>query len=401
MDQDKITVRKLSAEDLDQYNELLRYAFQITETDLLETGWERDEIRQSKFAILQNAHVLGCFDGDDLVSQFAVYPINMNIHSEVYSIGVITGVATYPEYSGMKLMTILMRQSLTHMRETGQSLALLYPYSIPLYRHRGWEIISDKMKYKISDKQLPQNIEVPGYVRRVDEDNADLIDLHARFAAQTHGCLFRNELAWEEYWRWDEEDINVAIYYNADDVPMGYMVYLIAEDIFRIKEMIYINYEAFRGLLKYVAAHDSMIDEVRGSHYYSEPIAFKLDDSEIKETIRPYLMGRIIDFEQFLEKYRFEDDADGISITFNVTDPFLEWNNRKFTVAINKGKGKIVNTESKYKASLSIGTLTTLLLGYKNPMELAKIERIEASEETIKLIHHALIEDKPYISDYI
>jgi predicted acetyltransferase len=257
------------------------------------------------------------------------------------------------------------------------------------------------MKYKISDKQLPHNIEVEGYVRRVDDDDADLIELHNRFAAQTNGCLFRNELAWEEYWRWDEEDINVAIYYNSDDVPMGYMVYLISEDIFRIKEMIYINHEAFKGLLKYVAAHDSMIDEVRGSHYYSEPIAFKLDDSEIKETIRPYLMGRIIDFEQFLEKYRFEDDADGISITFDVTDPFLEWNNRKFTVAINKSKGKIVNTESKYKAKLSIGTLTTLLLGYKNPMELAKIERIEASEETIKLIHHALIEDKPYISDYI
>jgi predicted acetyltransferase len=228
-----------------------------------------------------------------------------------------------------------------------------------------------------------------------------LIDLHARFAAQTHGCLFRNELAWEEYWRWDEEDTNVAIYYDADDVPMGYMVYLIAEDIFRIKEMIYINYEAFRGLLKYVAAHDSMIDEVRGSHYYSEPIAFKLDDSEIKETIRPYLMGRIVDFEQFLEKYRFEDDADGISITFDVADPFLECNNRKITVEINKGKGKIVKTESKYKASMSIGTLTTLLLGYKNAMELAKIERIDANEETIKLIHNVLIEGKPYISDYI
>jgi len=401
MESDKIKVKKLSAEDLDQYNELLRYAFQITEADLLETGWERDEIRQSKFAILQNAHVLGCFDGDQLVSQFAVYPINMNIHSVVYPIGAITGVATYPEYSGMRLMTILMRQSLEYMRKEGQSLALLYPYSIPLYRYRGWEIISDKMKYKISDKQLPQNIEVPGYVRRVDEDDDELIDLHARFAAQTHGCLFRNELAWEEYWRWDEEDINVAIYYNTDDVPMGYMVYLISEDIFRIKEMIYLNHEAFKGLLKYVAAHDSMIDEVRGSHYYSEPIAFKLDDSEIRETIRPYLMGRIVDFEQFLEKYRFADYASGVKITFDIADPFLEWNNRKFTVEIESGKGKIADGESEYKASLSIGTLTTLMLGYKNAMELAKIERIEASEETIKLIHQVLIEGKPYISDYI
>jgi predicted acetyltransferase len=182
---------------------------------------------------------------------------------------------------------------------------------------------------------------------------------------------------------------------------MGYMVYLISEDIFSIKEMIYINHEAFKGLLKYVSAHDSMIDEVRGSHYYSEPIAFKLDDSEIRETIRPYLMGRIIDFEQFLAKYRFKDDVSGVCITFDVADPILGWNDRQFTVAIENGRGKLIEKESKYKASLSIGTLTTLLLGYKNAMELAKIERIEASDETIKMIHNVLIEGKPYISDYI
>ena len=31
------------------------------------------------------------------------------------------------------------------MRENHRSFALLYPYSIPLYRNLGWEIISNKM----------------------------------------------------------------------------------------------------------------------------------------------------------------------------------------------------------------------------------------------------------------
>lgn len=38
-----------SESDLDQYNALLRYAFQVTEQDLSETGWRDDEIKQSKF----------------------------------------------------------------------------------------------------------------------------------------------------------------------------------------------------------------------------------------------------------------------------------------------------------------------------------------------------------------
>ena len=45
--------------------QLLRYAFQVTEQELAETGWQDDEIKQSKFPVLERADVLGCFDGDN------------------------------------------------------------------------------------------------------------------------------------------------------------------------------------------------------------------------------------------------------------------------------------------------------------------------------------------------
>lgn len=189
MDKNHFLIRKLSVDDLDQYDRLLRYAFQVTEGALQESGWEDEDIRQSKFPILARASVLGCFDGESLVSQFAVYPVKMNIHSVIYPVGFVTSVATYPEYAGMGLMSRLMKQSLTDMRERGRTLALLYPYSIPLYRKRGWEIISDKMSYRIRDVQLPRHVDAPGYVRRVPEESPDLMHLHARFAQQTHGCL--------------------------------------------------------------------------------------------------------------------------------------------------------------------------------------------------------------------
>lgn len=111
--------------------------------------------------------------------------------------------------------------------------------------------------------------------------------------------LFRNALAWEEYWRWDYDDTVVAIYYSVENKPLGYMVYLIRNDIMHIKEMIYLNREAQKGLWEYIHAHDSMIDEVRGNTYFNEPVAFDMDDGDIKETIRPYIMGRIVDIEKF------------------------------------------------------------------------------------------------------
>ncbi|MCK9526576.1 MAG: GNAT family N-acetyltransferase [Limnochordia bacterium] len=396
-----IEIRKLSIADIDQYNELLRYAFQVTEKNLLDYGWENDEIRKSKFPVLENAHVLGCFDQGSLVSQFAVYPMDMNIHSAIFPIGFITSVATYPEYSRRGLMSRLMKQSLLEMRERGQSVAILYPFSIPLYRHRGWEIISDKMTWRIRDAKMLVRKEVPGYVRRVPGDSPDLIALHSRFAKKTHGCLFRNDLAWDEYWRWDVDDTTVAIYYGEDRVPLAYMVYRIDADTMYVKEMVYINMEAKMGLLRYINAHDSMVDEVRGNNYSGESIAFALSDSDIKETIRPYIMGRIVDFELFLRQYRFRTEADGKSLTFRISDPFLEWNNRSYTVEFGGGVGELTTKPSRYEVRLSIGTVTTLLLGYKRAPDLAALGRLEASEETIELLDAAVIRKKPYISDYI
>ncbi len=154
----KLNMRYLDTDDAEQYNDLLRYTFQVTEDELAATGWEDDEIMQSKFPVLERADVLGCFDGDRLVSQFAAYPLKMNIYGKVFQVGFVTSVCTYPEYTGQGIMKKLMFAELSHMRKQGRSFALLYPYSIPLYHHLGWEIISNKISYVIKDNQIPNKL---------------------------------------------------------------------------------------------------------------------------------------------------------------------------------------------------------------------------------------------------
>ena len=374
------TVRYLTTDDLEQYDTLLRYSFQVTEQDLFDTGWRSDEMQQSKFPVLERADVLGCFDGDYLVSQVAVYPLRANIYGVFYPIGFVTSVCTYPEYTGNGIMKRLMYQSLVHMRERRQPFAMLFPYSIPLYRKLGWEIISDKITYTVKDRQMPSNAEAPGFVRRVDWDNEDFMRLHERFASVTHGCLFRNSLAWEEYWRWDKDDTVVAIYYDVQNTPSGYMVYLIKDDIMYIKEMIYLNREAQEGLWEYIRAHDSMIDEGHGNSYYNEPIAFDMDDGDIREMIRPYIMGRIVDVEQFLLLYRCDPREKGVCFALEITDSFLPWNNRTVSVRFEKGRCSLTEETAQYRVGLSISTLSTLLLGYKTAAKLYRLGRIDADE---------------------
>lgn len=400
--QNDFSIRVLTKDDAEEYNALLRYAFQVTEAELAETGWKDDEIKQSKFPVLERADVLGCFNGEELVAQFAVYPLDMNIYGQKYEVGFVTSVCTYPEYTGHGIMKKLMKKSLTRMKQSSKSFALLYPYSIPLYRRLGWEIISNKMTYVVKDTQIPTKISEPGYVRRVQWNDRQFMELHARFAEKTHGCLYRNNLAWEEYFRWDEDDTMVAIYYTTDDIPCGYMVYLISSDIMHIKEMIYLNREAQLGLWEYIHAHDSMIDEVRGNNYYSEPIAFELDDSDIKETIRPYAMGRIIDIEQFIQQYKCDPDGPGGCFCFEIEDELLPWNNKTFVVTFKEGKCELDSGMTpQFHMKMSIGTFTTLLMGYKTAEKLLHMGKIEATADAAGKLDDILYQEIPYVSDYI
>ena len=42
-DENNYTLRPLTIDDAEEYNALLRYAFQVTEQELAETGWKDDE----------------------------------------------------------------------------------------------------------------------------------------------------------------------------------------------------------------------------------------------------------------------------------------------------------------------------------------------------------------------
>lgn len=400
----KLEIRKVGLEHLEQYDNLLRYAFQVTDEELLKVGWEDDEIRLAKVPILEAADVLGWFEGENLVSQISVYPMQMNIQGTIYDVGYITGVSTYPEYSGVGLMSKLMQKSLANMRARGQSLSLLYPYSIPFYRHKGWDLISDKMTFHIRDVQLPTKISAPGRVRRLEEEEnePDLYALHDRFARLTHGCLIRNKLAWDEYWRWEVDDITVAVYYSESNEPLGYMVYLLKNDIMRIKEMVCLNNEAWNGLWEFITAHESMIDAVNGNNFSNNSIAYWLEDSDIRESIQPYMMARIVDFEQFIQKYNFLQVGRPAHLTFNISDPLLEWNNRTFNVKVAPGeKPRLSNSASDNVLALSIGTLTTMLMGYKTPAYLHRIERLKTDKTTLAVLDAIIPKEKAYISDYI
>lgn len=397
----QLVMKKVTKEHLEQYNKLFRYVFQVTNRELSEVGWANDEIIQEKAPALEHADVIGWFDNDKLVSQVAVYDFKVTIFNKAYKMGGLTSVGTFPEYANRGLMQKLIYQALCNMRDKKQTIAYLYPYSIPYYRKKGWEIISDRISYEIDDYQLPKYKRVNGEVVRVDLEGPEIKICYEKFAKITHGALLRDELGWSEYFRWDNDDVMAAVYYNEAEESEGYVIYYIEEEVFYIKEMISMNEDARTGLWNFVSAHFSMISKVKGSTYTDEPLAFLLEDADITETIAPYSMARIVDAVEFIKDYPFKQDSEERSWVFSLYDPMLEWNQGIFRLDISQdGRGTLTRVAETTEDSIDIATLTTMLMAYKSPEYLKKIHRIHCNEKTIDMLEDSIEQETPYFSDF-
>lgn len=395
-----LTIRPVEQKDVDQFNELLSYVFQITESDIEESGFEnKREMIKSKKPILELSKVFGWFNKEQLISQIAIYPCEVNIHGTLYQMGGVTGVGTYPEYAGHGLMQELIRLALKNMRADEQWISYLYPYNVPYYRRKGWEIMSDKISFRIRDTQLPKAVEVPGMVERRDVDHEDVYLVYNQFAKENHGALQRTAFHWEEYWRYEnEEQRTAAIYYDQSGKPTGVLFYWVAEEVFHIKEMFYLNQEARNGLWNFVTAHFSMVYWVKGDIYKNEPLAFLLEDSQIKETVEPYYMARIVDVEKFLSTFPFKSFSR--SFHFVVSDPIAEWNNGVFGLTYTENQTYVSREPLGQPVTLDIQTLTCLLMNYRRASYLSRIERLVTDKETLRTLERIVPDMEAYFSDY-
>lgn len=126
---DLFTMRELGDRDLEQFNSLLKYAFQVTSDEMLKTGWQEDEMKYSKAPMLKNAFVLGWFHGGKPGLPDCDLPHGDEHRRRTVRDGGITGVATYPEYAGRGLIHSLMSECL----QPHAGKAAVYLHSLPLF----------------------------------------------------------------------------------------------------------------------------------------------------------------------------------------------------------------------------------------------------------------------------
>src|SRR5699024_5445021 len=125
----------------------------------------------------------------------------------------------------------LLYHGLQQMKQDGQTISFLHPFSMPFYRKYGWELAFTRKKYTVPvEKMRGSWHDASGYVRRLQQYTPELGQVYTAFAKNFTGMLIRDEKWWAQ--RVFRGNPHIAIAYNEAHEPVGYILHKVQKNIF-------------------------------------------------------------------------------------------------------------------------------------------------------------------------
>ncbi|EDX58847.1 acetyltransferase, GNAT family [Bacillus cereus W] len=376
----------------DKFREALRlseYAFQYKV--------DEDRLQQQITKMKESHEVYGIMEGENLAAKLHLIPFHIYIGKEKFKMGGVAGVATYPEYRRSGYVKELLQHSLQTMKKDGYTVSMLHPFAVSFYRKYGWELCANLLVCHMTKSDLVMKKQVNGTVKRFNKEShpEEVEKLYETFTERFSGMLVRNEKWWLQA---VYDDLTLAIYYDENQTAAGYMLYKIENYKMTVEEFVPLHNEARNGLWNFICQHDSMIKDLEMTVSENEPLLYTLQEPRVKTEIKPYFMGRIVDVEQFLKQYELNWNNVQQEVILHITDSFAQWNN--ITVRIANHEITIIEEPIDKGIKLDINALSTILFGYRRPLELNELELISGSKEEIRAFENVVPVRKPFIYDF-
>ncbi|MFC0233271.1 enhanced intracellular survival protein Eis [Vagococcus entomophilus] len=396
-------VKKMNTQNVEEMFQLAAYAFNSETT-------EKRKKRLNQ--LIGHSSNYGYFVEGMLSSQVIATHFKVAFHTTSYNVGGIGYVSSYPEYRGEGGISAIMQQMLKDLAQNKIELAYLAPFSYPFYRKYGFEQIFEQIGYTVQAEKWPIPAKTSGVVKRVTFEIAKEAgkNVYEQVIKNHKAALIR------ESWWWDyvfglEEKNKYAIYQKATGEIAGYLIYQSSTQQFTIKEWGYLSSEAMRALVHFVGSHNGSAKEFYLKQAFSgENLSFLLSDPSLKMELNPYMMGRIVDFEHFIQKYPFSKENEKKAVYyFEVEeDRYAPWNTGIWQVIPTKNDQNQVkkisrgsaNFEGAVRVKGTIQSFTQLLLGYKSVEQLLFFERLKGNAEELLSLSNVLPKGKSLLHDY-
>lgn len=387
------SIRQLSEADYDAIFELSQFAFQYK--------LSAEELEKKKQEA--NRHVIwGWMEQERLAAKVHLIPLACYIHGKIFEMGGISSVATWPEYRRKGMVQRLLKHALEYMRRNGQLISFLHPFYFPFYRKYGWEHCFTDKHYIIPMERLKRKWDGTGYVERSKEDIPLLHTIYTDYAQAFNGMMIRDRTWWEQ--RVLRENVQIAVAYNEEKQPEGYIIYDVKKEVMNVKEIAYTTINGWKLLLQFIANHDSMAKKVEMIVPESDKLFFLLDEPRFEQKVTPYFMARIVDVFAFLKEYPFAACGQSFTLKLNIEDAFLPDNSGIYYLEhtgektnVTFKQEKVPTTETIY---CTVQQLAATLIGNNRPNEMTRLGLINGNKEDIYKLDMLIPNKQPYLMDF-
>lgn len=385
-------IRTLTGDEMPACDALINFAFQNANTG-------------ERLVDAEPEQIWGCFVDGELASTVVVLPHEAFVHGAVHGLGLVAGVATWPEYrKGGNIARLLIR-SLRAMYESGQTLSYLVPFSYPFYRKYGWEMTHEFRKYTLPAEHVPA-WEGAGRIKRLKTPDIDLLNaLYETYAERFNGMLRRSRDHWMRTVL-KRKPGQIVVYCNEADEAKGYMIYEDIGNEFRVHEFVGLDRDAEKGLWGLIRKHEGMFRTVHWTAPADDPFPYVIDNPKRLEIkLQPHLMARVVHVGEFLRRYRFTPpEGTESTLTITVSDPHADWNNGTYRIGID-GRGnadvrRLNGSAAEEGVACDIQTFTALLMGARDAQFLRSAGRLAGGAEQAERWSKAIPRRTNYYLDF-
>lgn len=390
--------REVPEDDVYDFRTLVGYAFMPEEEP---PDPEDDEVK----ATMEVGTRYGRYDGEDLLAVCKLLDFRTNLRDDTHPMAGVSFVASPPETRRQGHVKEMLADALVECRENGAYLSALHPFKRTYYERFGWATCTRRVTHTLD----PELLSFAG-----DHRHGEFVELEPeeweRIAPvyETHAASYELTLARSEEW-WQKRVLRgwqkdpYAYGWKRDGDLEAYLVYRVDDSddgrILNVKEWSYTDHDARRSILRFLADHDSQVDEITVSTAPGHDLLDVIPNADDVQTeLDVSTMLRLVDVTDALKALSYPEDVSG-EVTLDVSDSLAPWNDDTVRLTVEDGAATVESTTETADVDLDVGALSQLYAGYRGARELVTIGDIEADEDAVAFLADAFPAHTTYLRE--
>lgn len=374
---------------------LWAHAFEGGGTDT--SSWESDI---EEMAAGESAPY-GVFDANGLQAAVLINAYEAHFGPDVIlKMGGIGGVACLPASRGKGYARAGLRHALEQMRDAGQVISTLYPFSFAYYRKFGWEWVGIRRKYIVPTSVLQAGPETEFVRAATPEDRPKIEEIYTQYARNYRGMLARTEKSWTDKLKDSKDKRTYTYLYEQDGKAEGYFSHRDVKEETHLREFIALTPRAERGLLGLLKRHEMQVKKFTWRAPENDALWLRSPyHNNIEANITPVVQGRVVDIATALQALKPKSAENG-AFTFALSDEHADWNAGIWRVEVESGHVAVRPATEAPQISLDIQAFSQAFFGVPNANQLRDSDCLQVHDETGFARFAALLAGPPmFLSD--